>query len=72
MVVKDFETKIPSDLPTEWKPFAGLLTSPRVQDFNVYYLTDFATNMKQVRLNPTKVEHIVCYFDSSNPGIIQL
>ena len=70
MIVKDFETKIPSGLPEDWKLFKGLLESPRIQDCYIYYLTEFATKMQQVRKSPDTVENIVHYFDPSNPGIL--
>lgn len=68
MVITDFQTPIPNVIPNEWKKFEGLLKSARVQEFFVYYLTEFATKMTKVRKNPALPEHKVCFCDFSFTG----
>ena len=68
IIVRDFETEIPDVIPDDWKKFEGLLKSSRVQKFYVYYLTEFATKLQQIRKHPKIEDHPICFFDPSSPG----
>ena len=70
LVVRDCKTKVP-EIPDNWKMFTNVF-SARIQQFSVFYLTEFASKLKQVRLEFERGDSPHCLLKPTDSGAFSL
>ena len=70
--MREYNAKIPDEVPPEWAPYKHLLTTSRAQMYSAFYLTETAENLVTMRKNAKDEAYKVKYCDLSYEGTIML